>query len=79
MTQQLKQLQEWEYESKQLKSNLDSKIREVEEWKTRASRLQEEVVRGRELEHYNEELGNKLNLASNELERLNNILRTKLD
>lgn len=53
MTQQLKQLQEWEYESKQLKSNLDSKIREVEEWKTRASRLEEEVVRGRELEHYN--------------------------
>lgn len=36
-------------------------------------------MRGREMEHYNEELGNKLSLASKELERLNSILRAKLE
>jgi chromosome segregation ATPase len=41
--------------------------------------LEDEVVRAKELELYNEELGNKLALASKELERLNNILRTKID
>lgn len=58
---------------------MDAKIKEAEDWKARASRLEEEVVRGKELEHYNEELGNKLNLASKELDRLNGILRSKLD
>ena len=47
MNQQLKQLQDWEVEGKQLKGNLDSKIREADEWKTRASRLEEEVRRAR--------------------------------
>lgn len=41
--------------------------------------MEDEVVRAKELELYNEELGNKLALASKELERLNNILRTKID
>jgi chromosome segregation ATPase len=79
LAQQLKQLQEWEFEGKQLRSGLEAKAREAEEWKTRTSRLEEEVSRARELEHYNEELGNKLNLAAKELERLNGILRSKLE
>jgi hypothetical protein len=79
LNQQLKALQEWEFQSKQLKLNLDNKIKEGEEWKTRASRLEEEVVRGRELQHYNDALDNKLTLSTKEMERLNTILRTKFD
>jgi hypothetical protein len=45
LTQQLKQLQDWEFEGKQLRNALDSKNREADEWKTRTSRLEEEVVR----------------------------------
>lgn len=51
----------------------------MEEWRVRASRLEEEVVRAKELEHYNEEIGNKLTLASGELERLNGVLRSKVN
>ena len=53
LTQQLKLLQEWEFEGKNLRNSLEGKSREADEWKTRASRLEEEVVRGREMEHYN--------------------------
>lgn len=78
-SQQLKLLQDWELEGQQLRTALEAKTRDADEWKTRTSRLEEEVVRGREMEHYNEELGNKLTLASKELERLNTILRSKLE
>ena len=37
------------------------------------------MTRGRELEHYNAELTEKLELASQELGRLENLLRGKLD
>ena len=49
LQQQLKQLQEWEFEGKQLRQALESKNKEVDEWKVRASRLEEEVIRGKEL------------------------------
>lgn len=39
LNQQLKAQQEWEYESKQLKSALENRNRELEEWKVRNSRL----------------------------------------
>lgn len=51
--QQLKELRELEFEGKQMKSALEAKNRETEQWRVNASRLEEEVVRGRELEHYN--------------------------
>lgn len=53
LTQQLKKLQEWESEGRQLRNSLEAKTREADEWKVRTSRLEEEVVRGKELEHYN--------------------------
>ena len=79
LSQELKKLQEWEFQGKVLRQTLDAKTKEADEWRVRVSRLEEEVVRGKELEHYNEELGNKLTLASKQLERLNNILRVKID
>jgi hypothetical protein len=40
LTQQLKQLQEWESEGRQLRSNLEAKAREADDWKARSSRLE---------------------------------------
>jgi hypothetical protein len=37
--------------------------------------LEDQVVRAKELNHYVEELQNKVNLASKEIERLNGVLR----
>jgi hypothetical protein len=43
---------------------VDPRTKDIEEWKVRASRLEDQVVRAKELNHYVEELQNKLNLAS---------------
>ena len=77
--QQLKDLREWEFEGKQTRNALEAKNREVEEWRSNVGRLEEQVTRGRELEHYNAELTEKLELASQELGRLESLLRGKLD
>lgn len=75
----LKEQRQWENDNKNLRAYIQSKTKEIEEWRTRASRLEEEALRGKEMVHYNNELTDKLELASKELERLNNLLRVKLD
>jgi len=45
----------------------------------RCSKLDEEATRGKEMVHYNHELTDKLDLATKELDRLNNLLRSKID
>lgn len=62
-SQQLKAQLDWEHENKQLKTALENRTREIEEWKVRSSRLEDEVGKGRELIHYNQELSDKLGVA----------------
>ena len=52
MNQQLKEQGEWENENKRLKQLIDTRTKEVEDWKVRNSRLQDQVVRAKELNHY---------------------------
>lgn len=75
----LKEQGEWENDNKNLREQLDSKIREINDWRTRASRLEEEAVRGKEMALYKQELEGKLDLAAGEVERLSELTRQKID
>jgi beta-xylosidase len=75
----LKEQQQWEFENKQLKTNLENRLREIEEWRIKYSKLDEEVARNRDLAKVNNEMNSRLGLAGKEIERLNDALRMKLD
>jgi flagellar capping protein FliD len=75
----VKEQKDWEKDNQGLNQQLEAKARDIEEWKSRCSRLEEEATRGKEMVHYNNELTDKLDLASKELDRLNNLLRSKID
>ena len=47
--QQLKELKQCESEGRQMRNALEAKQREVDQWRSSASRLEEEVCRGKEL------------------------------
>lgn len=79
LSQRLKEQDQWDHENKQLKTTLENRVREIEEWKVRNSRLEEDANKAREMMHYNEEMSNKLQVSGREIERLNNVLRNKLD
>jgi hypothetical protein len=63
----LKEQKEWENDNKNLKAHIESRMKEIEEWRARAARLEEEALRGKEMVHYNNELTDKLELATKEL------------
>jgi chromosome segregation ATPase len=75
----LKEQQQWEHENRQLRTTLENRIKEIEEWKVRCSRLEQESNKAKEMSHYNDELTSKLQVSARELERLNLVLRNKLD
>ena len=50
-----------------LRGLLEAKSREIDEWRGRCGKLEEEAMRGKEMVHYNNELTDKLDLASREL------------
>jgi len=79
LQQQLKEQQQWEFENKQLRTNLDNRAREIEDWKIRYSKLDEEVARNRDLSRINAEMSSRLSLAGKEIERLNEAIRVKLE
>jgi hypothetical protein len=41
LNQQIKEQKEWEFDNKQLKAALDAKTKEADDWKARASRLED--------------------------------------
>lgn len=75
----LKEQAEWENDNKNLREQLDNKIKEINDWRARASRLEEEAVRGKELALYKQELEGKLDLTVAEVERLSNLMRSKMN
>lgn len=79
LQQQLKEQQQWEFENKQLRTNLDNRAREIEDWKVRYSKLDEEVARNRDVARVNQEITSRLGLAGKEIERLNEAMRIKLE
>ena len=79
MNLKIKQQLDWQTDNQNLRQQLEAKGREIDEWKTRCSRLEEEATRGKEMMHFNNELNDKLDLAAKELERLNNLLKGKID
>lgn len=46
---------------------MENRIKEIEEWKIRCSRLEEESNRAKEMTHYNEELTSKLQVSGREI------------
>lgn len=62
-----------------MKTNLENRAREIEDWRIRYSKLDEEVARNRDLAKVNSEINSRLGLAGKEIERLNDTLRIKLD
>lgn len=75
----LKEQKEWEYEYNQAKAGYDAKAKEAEDWRIRASRLEEEVLKAKDLEHYKDELASKLKLTMNEVERLHSNINARRD
>ena len=54
LQQQMKEQQQWEFENKQLRGNLENRTREIEDWRIKCGRLEDEVGKNRELAMINQ-------------------------
>lgn len=79
LSQKMKDQERWELELKQMKSSIDMRSREAEEWRVKYMRLEETQNRTRELESLNGNLQNRLRDFERELDRANSTVRDKLD
>lgn len=62
-----------------MKSNLENRLREIEDWRIRCGKLDDELTKNSKVAAQNQELGNKVTIAGREIERLNDALRGKVD
>lgn len=79
LQQQLKEQQQWEFENKQLRGNLENRTREIEDWRIKCGRLEDEVAKGREIAHINQELTKRLELAGRKIDEMGENLRSKIE
>jgi hypothetical protein len=61
----LKEQAQWEFDNRQLRATLESRVREIEEWRIRCAKLEEGLNRAKELSSVNTELSSKLSFSNN--------------
>ena len=49
----IKEQMDWEADNEGLRQQLDGRAKEIDEWRARCSRLDEEATRSKEMVHYN--------------------------
>lgn len=79
MTIQMNEMAFWETENKNLKGQLDNKIRELESWRTKTAEFEQKNLVNAHLIDYSEQLTGQLENANQEILRVNSILKSKME